>query len=1341
MEDTRELTALPAIQRPLWLASRMTQDLPVYNEAEGFRLTGPLDRSALVGALDALYSRHPALRSTVVPDEDGLPYVRILPEGPFPLEELDLRGHPPEEARELGERAATDAVRRTFDLSTGPLVRAYLIRRADEEWLFGLVLHHLVSDGDSFQVLFGELGALYAGAALPEPAEDPVAAQRLLETVAGEARVRADLDYWRGQLAGLPDQVTVPAGGPAAEHAAHLGRRQPLALREDWFATVRETAARLRASPFAVVAAAVSVVMSRFTRTDDLVIGSTVNMRSEVDAEELVGYFMKVVPLRLRVEETGTAAELVRTAHETVLDAMDHTAVGFDEIVAALDRRGAGHSPVFRVALELHYESSGLTLPGIAGTRLSIDPGTSKFDVTFHLNATPGTPSYLEHRIDLYDGPTAEGLSGAVAALLERLCAAPDGPVEELPLDDGRGEGPWRHWQTGPDLVRAFVPLPDAVRERAALHPDRPAVVCGAEVVDYAEFVRRADLLGGALAGAGVEPGDVVGVSVRRSAAQISALFGVWSAGAVCAPLDPGLPAERLGRMMDAAGIRVVLVDDGTDASPAFADVCRVPTARSSDPSDPAGPVRPPGPEVTAPVGKVTAEDVAYLIFTSGTSGTPKPVAVRHLSLTAFGEAMGRLAFDALPRAARVAVNAPFSFDASWQGTQLLRRGHTVFPVPDAVRADPEAMVGFLREHAIDALDGTPTHLASLVDAGLLERGAHVPGVLVLGGEAVSAELWGRLASGGTRAFNVYGPTEFTVNATACAIEDPGARPVIGRPLAGVTARVLDSRLRPVPVGFPGELHLSGPQLAVGYVGRPELTARCFLRAPDGSRQYATGDVVRWRGDGNLEFLGRRDDQVKLRGYRIEPAEITAALRAAPGVADAAVVVIGHGTPTAVLHACLVTAGDPLDAGPVRAFAATRLPGYMVPSSYSVVSQLPRTATGKVDTAAIAMAVRPAGAPARPGVSSPVRRRLARIWSRLLDLEDVADEDDFFALGGHSLLAGRLVRQVGAEFGVRLALRTVFGCRTLAAMADALEAEMASGSADGVTDGGLVVALAGGSEGEPADGRAPLVVLHPLGGSLFAYEPLLRLLPASLAVWGVRSPSAAGAGEEPPDVASLAARYADDIVARVPAPRLALFGWSLGGLIALAVAAELEARGVEIEFVEMWDCGVGTEEPLGDRESLRMALRAAYGPEALRDHGPLVDGVLDGVAEGERLDDVALKALADRTLPMGTASDAAALPGHFEVIRQQTELFRGWEPVPVHAPLHAVYAEPSLRDGSVARTDWRRFTRAPWTESTVGAGHYAMMRPPAVAESARELLGRLAGAVRDEPAGGERVSR
>jgi thioesterase domain-containing protein len=642
---------------------------------------------------------------------------------------------------------------------------------------------------------------------------------------------------------------------------------------------------------------------------------------------------------------------------------------------------------------------------------------------------------------------------------------------------------------------------------------------------------------------------------------------------------------------------------------------------------------------------------------------------------------------------------------------------NTIYPVPDSIRADSVSMVEFLRQHRIEALDGTPTHVASLVDAGLLQMPGSSLRVLVVGGEAVPSELWHSLAAADLTAVNVYGPTEFTVNATACVIEPSRPQPCIGRPLAGVTALVLDGQKRRVPVGFPGELHLSGAQLAAGYAGQPEQTAERFLNFADGSRQYATGDLVRWRGDGTLDFLGRRDGQVKLRGYRIELAEIASVLRTAPGVADAAAVVVNQGSPSAVLHAALVLSDPSEDLSAVRAFAASQLPGYMVPASFSVFLHLPRTSAGKLDFAVIAeSASATASAPSASAPSTPTRRRLGVIWARLLRRESIGDDDDFFAIGGNSLFASLLVRRVEAEFGIRLPLQTIFGNPTLVAMADALDSRSTAGISDSQD---LVVPLASGN------GDLPLVMLHPLGGSLFAYQPLLRMLPPEVPVWGVRSPTVAGAGEEHMDVSSMVHAYATQLTERLDKRSAALFGWSLGGLVALAVAAELEQRGFQIEFVEIWDVGSGTENPLTESEIVSAALRAVYGDKMTQpQRAEVVDLMAAGSAAAGSTDDThVLKDLIERAGPM--TADVGTFRRSLEVIRHQTALFHNWQPGAIRADVHVVYGEPSLRDGSVVRTDWGRFTSGRWTEATVRADHYQMMQFPAVVESAQGLLARL----------------
>jgi amino acid adenylation domain-containing protein len=1307
METQQEFAPLPAILRPLWLACELAQEKPVYNEAEAFRLAGPLDIEGFVRALDALYERHPALRTVVVKDASGLPRVAMLPPGSFPLQQLDLRKYVSAEARQHGERAAEAAMRSMFDLATGPLVRASLIRCADDEWIFVVVLHHLIADGGSFRLLLDELGPLYLGYSPATTPGVPLRAQQLLELPASDPQRLMDLAYWRERMADVTG-MEIPTDRAQPESPNRAGSRQRLPMEAGWFKRVQAAAIRLRVSPFAVVTAALSVVLARLCQTDDVVIGTTVTMRSEAEAEDMVGYFMKTVPLRLRINEQETAAEVVRQAQETVLGAIAHTSVEFDEIVPLMRPQ----SSPFRVALELYYEAGKLRLPDITCTRLPVHPGTAKFDFTFHLNTVPDVQSYVEYSTELYDEATARSVAGAFAALVERVCANTDCRVVELGLDDV-SEDIIARWENGPELVETDLsPLPDAVRARAGLHPDQPAVVYGDEMLSFAQLMGCADLVGARLAAAGVSPKEAVGVAVCRSAAQIVAAFGVWSAGAVCAAIDPDLPEGRLRRMMRTAGIRTVLVDANTAANPAFAEMARI-RADLGEQTERC-------PEATAsrPVVTVVGDDTAYMIFTSGTSGEPKPVAIRHRSLAAFGQAMDRLIFSQLPDHSRVAVNAPFSFDASWQGTQMLRAGHTIYPVPNSVRVDSQRMVEFLRENRIEVLDGTPTHVASLVDAGLLHGTGSRLRVLVVGGEAVPVGLWRTLAAADLTGVNVYGPTEFTVNATACLIGN-GAQPNIGRPLAGVRAQILDPQGRRVPIGFPGELHLSGTQLAVGYAGQPERTAERFLSGPDGSRRYASGDTVRWRGDGSLDFLGRRDGQVKLRGQRIELAEIARVLGSAPGVADAAAVVVDQGSPAAVLHAALVLTDPTTDLAAVRAFAATKLPGYMVPVSFAVLPELPRSASGKLDLAAVSGTASVAAVvPAATGIpTTPTQRRLAAIWAQLLRRKSVHEGDDFLALGGDSLLVSRLVHQVEKEFGIRLPLQTVFGNSTLSAMAKALDSKTTGVPAADNLD--LVVKLASGDAGPP------LVMLHPLGGSLLAYQPLLRLMPPAVPVWGVRSPTAAGGGEEHEDAASMVHTYAVEISERLRTPLVALFGWSLGGLIALAVAAELEQRGLQIGFVEIWDVGSGTEERLDDRESVRSALRAVYGAGSESQQA----AVLELVPEGSVLDGRLMDAVLERTRTLGTAADLTTFQRDLQVIRHQTALFRDWQIRALRADVHVVYAAPSLRDGSVARTDWGRFTSGAWTEATVRADHYQMVRSPAVMETALGLLSRL----RDQP--------
>ncbi len=1258
-------------------------------------ISGPLEPDRLCRALDRIHARHIGLREVVVGAVEA-PRLAVLPaDGRFPIAKIDLLAADSAQLEESTRRVVGDLARHGFDLDDGPLVRAALVRRAEHDHVLAVAFHPLVCDRGSFAVFVRELSALYRDptadcASVP----DALTAQQALSLATTAEDRERDLAYWRQTLAGVGPRTAAPTDRPRPQHLRHTGGRTRLPLHPGWYERVRATARRSDSSVFDVLVTSVSIVLWRFGGDPDVLIATSVDLRAAAGAGDAIGLFAKTLPLRLTIDPARPGRDLIGLARDRVVGAIAHAGVAYDDMVTAVRDDEGDALPEVSVAIELH-DDPPLDLPGARVE--SVDPGTAHTDLTFSLARGPDRASYLEFSTELFDRETADSLATALGVVLTALHDHLDRPVTELALRPVRDT---ESTAMQPPVAGQppAVSLVDAVRVRARRHPNRPAVVAD-EQLTYAELVTASDVLATRLRRAGVQPGSRVGVCLPQSTAQIVTLFGVWSAGAVAVPLDPDLPANRLRSMVRAAGIRTVVIPDDTVGPTAFMDLSRL-WVHGED-------VQP-----ETPI-EVPAQAIAYVMFTSGTSGDPKPVAVTHENLAAFGRAMDEWIFHRLPDPTKVAVTAPMFFDASLQNMQLLRTGHTIHPVPELVRIDPIAFLDFLVEHDIEIADCTPTFAAALVQAGVSEHGRTPLRCLIVGGELIPPDLWECLRRGHIDCYNAYGPTEFTVNATGCSIDE--AHPVIGRPLAGVTVEILDARLRPVPIGFPGELYLSGPQLALGYLGRSVRTAERFVAGPNGQRRYATGDIGRWRANGSIEFWGRADSQVKLRGYRIDLSEVASVLRRAPGVVDAAAVVVRRPLPT--LAAGLVITDPDTSVEGVRAFAAEQLPAYMVPATLRVLDAVPWTPNGKLDYRALTTALAASSTDAAPSnlPASDVRRRLAQLWCRVLRRTQVDAGDDFFALGGNSLMATWLVRAIDSEFEIELSLQTIIGAPTLSAMSTALEAARGRHDHD---RGALVVPLTEQTAG------VPLVVIHPLGGNLTAYESLLRLLDGRSRVWGIRSPGDARTGAEPSDVAELARRYSDELLDRLPVPTMALFGWSLGGLAALAVAQELEARGVEISFVEMWDCGLDTSNPLSVREDLvPMAVRAAYGEELATQVTSLVHELPPDLDR----DDPSARALVARVCGRQRPStDLHAFDQHFSIITRQTELFRAWLPSRIRAPLHVVLAKSIVQPGwSMHHTVWDPYTAAGWTQDVVDSDHYGMMRFPMITRTARGLLGRL----------------
>ncbi|MCX2946719.1 non-ribosomal peptide synthase/polyketide synthase [Lentzea sp. NEAU-D7] len=878
----------------------------------------------------------------------------------------------PYEVRLQPERGDLDAVlleetTTPFDLRTGPLLRTRLVQLGADEHVLVLTLHHIITDGWSTAVLTDELAALYEGRELPElPVQyaDFAVWQRGLD-------LDAQLRYWKEQLAGVAP-LELPTDRPRPAVRTTSGAMHEFEL----------PAAGLRdgdTTLFMTLVAACQLLFSRYSGQSDVAVGTVTSGRERAELENVVGFFVNTLVLRSTVDGRPFG-EFLSQVRQTVLDAFEHQDVPFERVVDAVGPdRDPSRNPLFDVMVLLQNTADEVPeIDGLAVEEVQLPVVTSTCDLTFEFQERGDTlRGAVEYDPDLFDAATIERMAAHLVLLLGDVAAGREPSlVDENTL------------QAGPALEVSDPPFPHLFEQQARRTPDATAL---AGSFTFAELNARANRLAHRLIAAGAGPERLVALRLPRSADFVVALLAVLKSGAAYLPVDRELPAERVALLLrDAQPVAVLDEIGGLDAFPD-----------------------------TDPVVEIDPASTAYVIYTSGSTGTPKGVAVEHRNLTNL-VAHHRQLFGS--RVLRVAHTALFSFDTALEGLALLACGHELHLIPDDVRLDAVALVE--RSRGVDVLDATPAHMRALIAAGLLDE---APEIITIGGEAVPPDLWEQL--GQVRAYNFYGPTECTVDATSCRIGGP--RPVIGRPLANQRAYVLDDDLRPVPEGVPGELYVAGAQVARGYLGRPGLTAERFLADPfapekdAGARMYRTGDRVRWSDDGQLEFLGRADDQLKIRGFRVEPAEVEAVLLRHPDVTAA--VVVGRDTRLVAYVVGTVELDD---------WARRFLPAHLVPSAFVGLESLPLTPSGKVDRRALP---EPHFA-SREFVAPRTEREvlLARTWAEVLGLETVGTEDNFFALGGDSILSMQVVARARAH-GLMISSKDVFVHQTVAALAAAAQ--------------------------------------------------------------------------------------------------------------------------------------------------------------------------------------------------------------------------------------------------------------------------------------------------------------
>ncbi|MQA26599.1 MAG: amino acid adenylation domain-containing protein, partial [Micromonosporaceae bacterium] len=770
----------------------------------------------------------------------------------------------------------------------------------------------------------------------------------------------------------------------------------------------------------------------------DFCVGTSISGRHQVELEPLVGLFSNTIVLRADLSGAPTFRELVRRTRATALEAFGHQDIPFEQLLTELQvERDLSRSPIFDVMFTVqNFTTGGGFAPeGLAVTQFEAGIEQAKYDLAVELWTTGDALSaQFNYNTDLYDGVTAERMAGHYRRLLRAAVAAPDTPMAALPLlSSAERERLLVEWNDTGCPLPDDSPVSAAVEEQARSRPDAVAVVAGDRAYSYAELVAAGREVAARLRAAGVGQGDLVGLCAPRSFAAVAGMLGVWLARAAYVPLDVSHPEERLRFLTGDCGARVLLTVDGLrDRLGWFAgDVLTL-----DDPSGPSGPDGPPpAPDPTPEQAAGTGADLAYVIYTSGSTGIPKGVAVEHRSVRNLLDSM-RGILDAGPDDVWLGLTS-LSFDISTLELMLpLCTGGRTVLVPDRDVADGRALATLVRGHGVTHVQATPSSWQLLVEADFT-----APAVVALsGGETLPAPLAAEICGRVKRLYNVYGPTETTIWSTVAEIPDGAGTAPIGRPLGNTRCYVLDESGNPVPVGVPGELLIGGAGLARGYPGRPGLTAQRFAPdpyGPPGARLYRTGDRVRWRADGQLEHIGRWDNQVKLRGHRIELGEIESVLIALPDVARAAVVVREDVPGDRKLVGYLAAAGGEPDVERLRRDLAARLPSHLVPSALVLLDALPTTPNGKLDRSALPAPARDRDVPRRD-TCDPVAEAVARIWCEVLGLDHVGPDEDLFDLGGHSLTITQIAARIRDRLGADVPLHVFYDESTVSAIAAAV---------------------------------------------------------------------------------------------------------------------------------------------------------------------------------------------------------------------------------------------------------------------------------------------------------------
>ena len=1168
-ENTEEFL-LSSGQQRLWFLDRLENGIH-YNDHFNLRLSGMVEVSVLERAISEILRRHEAMRA-VFSEADGVPAQTIAPPRALTLPQIDLRKLPESSRTAELLRLAVEEARRPFDLSRGPLWRFTLLSLDRDDHLLLITAHHIAIDGWSRGVFVRELAALYHAFSTGQPsplAELPV---QYADYAAWQAQwlesqtITGQLDYWKRQLAGAPGVLDLPADRPRPAVQKFQGARHWLTLSQAATASLKNLCQREGVTLFMALLAALQALLKRYTGQEDILVGTPVANRTRKESEDMIGYFLNTIVLRANLSGDPTFRELLRRARETVLGALGHQDLPLEKLIDALQpERNQSYTPLFQVLFVLqNTPMPDLELPGLVLRPFEIDNRTAKFDLTVSLAETPeGMAGWIEYATDLFDPDRIERLAGHFQRIVEQVSQNPEACLSQLSvLTPGERTQLLTEWnRTAAEYPRDLC-IHELFEEQVRSDPDRIALEFQGERWTYGRLDSEASRIAAALRQRGVGPDTMVALCVERSPKMVAGVLGILKSGGAYVPLDPAYPKERLAFVLEDTRAKAVVTETALVelvrglAAAAKADnlphiicvdeIAGTPTTSGTD-------------GFTGVVAR--PDNLAYVIFTSGSTGKPKGVQIEHRSVVNFLESMrrepGLCAEDVL-----VAVTT-LSFDIA--GLELflpLTTGARVVLASRETASDGPELARLLERSGATMLQATPATWRLLLEAGWT---GHSNFRILCGGEAWDRELAERLLSRCGSLWNMYGPTETTIWSAASRVS-AGHAVLIGGAIANTQFYIVDNSFQPVPVGVPGELCIGGDGVGRGYLNRPELTSEKFVGNPfpgvAGGRLYRTGDLARYRAQGTIEFLGRMDQQVKLRGFRVELGEVESVLGQHPQVRQAVVIVRedAPGDPLLVAYLIAADAGAP-SAAELRDWLRSKLPEYMVPAIFVMLETLPLTPNGKVNRKALPAPSR-STAETKSGVVGPrdvLEQQLVRIWEKVLGVRQVGLRDSFFDLGGHSLTAVRLFAQVRKQTGQSLPLAILFQAPTVEQMAEILRNQ------GWTPQWSSLVPI------QPGGRKPPFFCVHGGGGNVLLFRDLARHLGSEIPFYGLQSQGLDAVRGRLPTIEEMATQYLKEIRELQPEGPYHLGGFCMGGTVAYEIAQRLHAQDQDVRVLALFD--------------------------------------------------------------------------------------------------------------------------------------------------------------------------